>query len=94
VRYLLVVATPVEVTLYAVSFGSAAGAGSSPSSVHECLHLHATPLSFATGGVVVQKIAGTSSGRIFLAGEIAECVTKNTCIGVDGEGMWVGCAAL
>ena len=93
VRYLLVVATPAEVRVYAVTFGpapgladaggpsssrdascfvatgsSGGGTTGSSSSIHGRLHLHETALVFPTGGFVAQKIVGSASGRIFLAG--------------------------
>lgn len=111
VRYLLVVATPAEVRLYAVTFGPAPGTheaeatdgatvpvltgvpeggaeSSSPgSSVHGRLHVHETALVYPTGGVIAHKVAGSASGRIFLAGARARS-------GAGGAGCQVRCGTI
>jgi hypothetical protein len=77
-----------------VSFGGSPDGGSGGSSsgtsgagsVHEALHLHETSLAFPTGGTLVQKVAGTASGRIFLAGAQRGGIESS-----DGTlvGMWL-----
>eukprot|EP01138_Halocafeteria_seosinensis_P003357 gb/GECG01003433.1/.p1 GENE.gb/GECG01003433.1/~~gb/GECG01003433.1/.p1 ORF type:complete len:1699 (+),score=196.35 gb/GECG01003433.1/:1-5097(+) len=61
VKYLLVVATPVEIRLLALTFDS--------NSIHNQLHYYDTGLVCQTDGIGITKIAGTATGRIFLVGD-------------------------
>lgn len=60
VRYLIAVATPVEVTLLGVAFSGNGTAGE--------LSLIPTNISVATDGVLMLSITSTPDGRIFMAG--------------------------
>jgi nuclear pore complex protein Nup155 len=61
VKYLLVLATPVEVVLVAVTISNIGG--------HEELNLLPTNYSISSDCVNMLKIAGTKNGRIFMCGQ-------------------------
>jgi hypothetical protein len=59
-QYLLVVATPVEIVLLRVTFDG--------NSIHGAMHISRTGLQCSTDGVAPNRIVGTKTGRIFVAG--------------------------
>lgn len=77
VKYLLVLATPVEVVLVAVAISNIGG--------HEELNLLPTNYSVSSDSVNMLKIAGTKNGRIFMCGQDG-CLYELT---YEAEEGWV-----
>jgi len=81
VKYVLVVATPVEVILLGVTFQN-------DDLDHGSIHLRTTPFSVSTDNINMVKIVGTKHGRILMAGNdgcLYEIVYDGPVLGVIGS---------